>query len=87
MTLKSQVETAKEAVSKALITALENKKESVITDLFDVYNKLNKISIAVTDIPAFNLSTGLNNYNYGGQPVPVAGSWGSDVISFTSPKV
>ena len=45
MTLKSQIETAKDVVSKVLITALENKNEYVIGGLFNCYNTLNTLRI------------------------------------------
>lgn len=48
MSLKSQIETAKDAVSKALITALENKDESAVTELMTCYSNLNSIEIKET---------------------------------------
>ena len=43
MSLKLQIETAKDAVSKALITSLENKQETVVGELFRIYDKLNNL--------------------------------------------
>jgi len=94
MSLKSQIETAKDAVSKALITALEEKNESAISDLFTVYNKLNTISTTKMSIDTtkFTIGSGSipcsyynNDYiNFGaGTPVNVKGSMGTDVITFS----
>ena len=73
MSLKSQIETAKDAVSKALITALQDKNETAVTDLFDAYNKLVSIQITETNKTAFTITP--NTY-YGS-------SMSEDVISFT----
>lgn len=95
MSLKSQIETAKDAVSKALITALEEKNENCISDLFTVYNKLNTIStqtkisidsnkftISGNSIPVASYND--NYINFGATaPVNLNGSMGSDVISFS----
>jgi hypothetical protein len=77
MSLKSQIETAKDAVSKALITALENKNETAVTDLFTCYNTLNKIE--VTEPYNFTITSTINNIPCGA----VGGAFGDDVISFT----
>ena len=76
MSLKSQIETAKDAVSKALITALQNKNETAISDLFDAYNKLVSIEITETNKTVFSI----------GDNVPISyynSSMNDDVISFT----
>ncbi len=75
MSLKSQIETAKDAVSKALITALENKNQNAISDLFDAYNKLVSIQITETNKNMFDT----NNYELYNIPC----SMNDDVISFT----
>jgi hypothetical protein len=77
MSLKSQIETAKDAVSKALITALQDKNETAVSDLFDAYNKLVSIQITETNKNMFTI----NNNN-----IPCAyydSSMNDDVISFT----
>jgi hypothetical protein len=76
MSLKSQIETAKDAVSKALITALENKNQTAISDLFDAYNKLVSIQITETNKDMFNLN------DYSSYNIPCS-SMNDDVISFT----
>ena len=88
MSLKSQIETAKDAVTKALITALEEKNEGAISELFTVYNKLSTVPAIKTsfDINKFTINTSntpssyfnTDNINFG-----VKGSMGSDVISFS----
>ena len=75
MSLKSQIETAKDAVSKALITALQDKNQNAISDLFDAYNKLVSIQITETNKDMF----GINNYQLYNIPC----SMNDDVISFT----
>jgi hypothetical protein len=79
MSLKSQIETAKDAVSKALITALQDKNETAISDLFDAYNKLVSIQITETNKNMFTINNNNNN-------IPCAyygSSMSDDVISFT----
>ena len=76
MSLKSQIETAKDAVSKALITALENKNQTAISDLFDAYNKLVSIQITETNKDMFNLN------DYSSYNIPC--SMNDDVITFNS---
>jgi hypothetical protein len=73
MSLKSQIETAKDAVSKALITALENKDESTVSNLITCYNTL--CNTKVTDSIKFDLG----NYNLYNTPC----SMNDDVISFS----
>ncbi len=76
MSLKSQIETAKDAVSKALITALENKNQTAVSDLFDAYNKLVSIQITETNKDMFNLN------DYSSYNIPC--SMNDDVITFNS---
>jgi hypothetical protein len=76
MSLKSQIETAKDAVSKALITALENKNQTAIGDLFAAYNKLVSIQITETNKDMFNLN------DYSSYNIPC--SMNDDVITFNS---
>jgi hypothetical protein len=83
MSLKSQIETAKDAVSKALITALENKDENVISDLFDVYNKLVSIRITETNKNTFSFNNYHDGYINCGAIGPLSTA-GTDTISFTS---
>jgi hypothetical protein len=73
MSLKSQIETAKDAVSKALITALENKNESVVSNLITCYNTLRDTK--VTDSIKFDLG----NYDLYNTP---CSSMNDDVITF-----
>lgn len=44
MTIKTNIESAQESVRKALVNALENKTDYLLTDLFESLNKLNNIS-------------------------------------------
>ena len=76
MSLKSQIETAKDAVSKALITALQDKNETAVTDLFDAYNKLVSTQITETNKNVFCVGDNIPT-NY------FASSMRDDVISFT----
>jgi hypothetical protein len=76
MSLKSQIETAKDAVSKALITALQDKNETAISDLFDSYNKLVSIQITETNKSMFTIDNNIPCSYYGS-------SVSDDVISFT----
>jgi hypothetical protein len=80
MSLKSQIETAKDAVGKALITALENKDTSAISSLMTCYNNLT--TIQVTEPFKLDLGKGgihMNNYNSYNIPC----SMSDDTISFT----
>ncbi len=82
MTLKSQIETAKDAVSKALVTALENKNELVVSKLMNCYTSLSTITVTdtFTSTSKYKIDFGggiyTNNYN-----IPCSAS--DDVISFT----
>lgn len=80
MSLKSQIETAKDAVSKALITALENKDTSAISNLMSCYNSLTTIQV----IEPFKIDLGKGGVytnKYESYNIPCAIS--DDVISFT----
>jgi myosin heavy subunit len=77
MSLKSQIENAKDAVSKALITALQDKNETAISDLFDAYNKLVSIQITETNKNLFTINTSNTPASY------YNSSMSDDVISFT----
>jgi hypothetical protein len=82
MSLKSQIETAKDVVSKALITALENKDSSAISNLMNCYNNLNNIRI--TEPIKFDLSKGgIYTNNYESYNIPCS-SMNDDVITFNS---
>jgi hypothetical protein len=81
MSLKSQIETAKDAVSKALITALEKKDTSAISNLISCYNNLTSIQI----VEPFNIeigkgSGGIYTNKYESYNIPCA--MNDDVISF-----
>ncbi len=81
MSLNSQIETAKDAVSKALITALENKNELVVSKLMNCYTSLSTITVADTfgSSSKYKIDFGreiyTNEYN-----IPCA--MNDDVISF-----
>jgi hypothetical protein len=79
MSLKSQIETAKDAVGKALITALENKDTNAISNLMNCYTSLNTITI--TEPFKLDLSKGIYTNNYESYNIPC--SMSDDVISFT----
>jgi hypothetical protein len=76
MSLKSQIETAKDAVSKALITALQDKNETAISDLFDSYNKLVSIQITEANKSMFTINNNIPCSYYDS-------AMSDDVISFT----
>jgi hypothetical protein len=76
MMLKLQIETAKDAVSKALITALQDKNETAVSDLFDAYNKLVSTQITETNKTVFTIGNNVPTSYYGS-------SMNDDVISFT----
>lgn len=73
MTLKTDVENAKDAVTKALITALNEKNESAIRTLMNVYNSIGAINLTSTNVFSINDYSNIN--------INSAGS--SDVISFS----
>ena len=75
MSLKLQIDSAKNAVSKALITALQDKNETAVTDLFDAYNKLVSTQITETNKTVFTIGGNIPTSYYGS-------SMGDDVISF-----
>ena len=75
MSLKLQIDSAKNAVSKALITALQDKNETAVTDLFDAYNKLVSTQITETNKTGFTIGGNIPTSYYGS-------SMGDDVISF-----
>ncbi len=79
MSLKSQIETAKDAVSKALITALENKNELAVGKLMDCYTNLTTID-TIESASKYKIDFGrgiyTNEYN-----IPCA--MNDDVISFS----
>jgi hypothetical protein len=77
MSLKLQIDSAKDAVSKALITALQDKNETAISDLFDAYNKL--VSIQITEKNKNLFSNTSTSMPYGA----VGSSYSDDVISFS----
>lgn len=80
MSLKSQIETAKDAVSKALITALENKDESAVSNLITCYNTL--IDTKVVEPFKINLTDGaIYTNDYSSYNIPC--STYNDVISFS----
>jgi hypothetical protein len=85
MTLKSQIETAKDAIGKALITALQDKNETAISDLFDAYDKVVQIKITETNKILFTISGHDNNFGYHDGSINfnttgLVGAVGSDTI-------
>jgi hypothetical protein len=95
MTLKSQIETAKDAIGKALITALQDKNETAISDLFDAYNKVTQIKITEANKTTFTISgpgpdstfgyhDGNINFTTTGSTVGIVGAVGSDTNPFAS---
>lgn len=85
MELKSEIESLKQSVSNALISALKEKNEQAVSKLFDVYNSVN--SIKVDNPVVFNFNTITNNipcaepyYAAGGDHI-VFSSSGLDTIS------
>lgn len=80
MTLKTDVQSAKDAVSKALVTALNAKNETVVSQLISAYNTISDIKVETN---TFSISTGNTVYDFMGAGQPVASSYGNDVISFS----
>jgi hypothetical protein len=87
MTLKSQIETAKDAIGEALITALQDKNETAISNLFDAYNKVVQIKITEANKTTFSISghnsvagfhDGNINFTTTGSTVGIVGAVGSD---------
>ena len=80
MDLRLQIETAKDAVSKALITALEKKDTSAISNLMSCYTNLNNIKIT----EPFKIDLGKYGIDTNNIPCSYYSSANSDdVISFT----
>ena len=73
MTLKNDLEVAKDAVTKALVTALNDKNEKAVKPLMNVYNLIGAINVTSTNVFSIN--------DYGSININSAGS--SDVISFS----
>ena len=90
MTLRSRIDTAKAAISEALIAALQDKNETAVNDLFDAYNKVVQIKITETNKSLFTIDTGYDGYHYHdgyinfGNVGVVPGAAGTDTISFTT---
>jgi hypothetical protein len=91
MTLKSQIEIAKDAIGEALIIALQEKNETAIGNLFDAYNKVVQIKITETNKTTFTIS-GNNNMagfhdgyiNFGAGTSKIISTGVEDAITFTS---
>jgi uncharacterized protein (UPF0333 family) len=79
MSLKSQIETAKDAVSKALITALENKDESAVSNLITCYNTLSNTNVKYSFTIGGTSGIHVNPYDN----INIPCSMNDDVISFT----
>lgn len=77
MTLKNDLEVAKDAVTKALVTALNDKNEKAVKPLMNVYNLIGAINVTSTNVFSIN-DYGNININSG-----VGGAGSSDVISFS----
>lgn len=93
MTLQNKINTAKDAISKALISALENKNETATSALMDCYNTLNnikieesfnfnKFTISSNNIPCSYYNDDYVNFGAAG-PTTIGGAWGNDTISFS----
>ncbi len=83
MSLKSQIETAKDAVGKALITALENKNELAVSKLMDCYTNLTTID-TIESASKYKIDLGkggIYTNDYASYNIPC--SMSDDVISFT----
>jgi hypothetical protein len=78
MTLKSQIEVAKDAVGKALIAALENKDTGAIGKLMSCYTSLNTITIT----EPIKIDLGIYTNNYESYNIPCS-SMNDDVITFS----
>lgn len=77
MTLKTDVENAKDAVTKALITALNEKNESAIRTLMNVYNSIGAINLTSTNVFS------INDSNYSNMNMNVNSDGSSGVITFS----
>ena len=78
MSLKLQIDSAKNAVSKALIAALENKDESAVSNLITCYNTLSNTHVK----HSFTIggTSGIHVNTYDNINIPC--SMNDDVISF-----
>lgn len=79
MLLKSQIETSKDAVSKALITALENKDELAVSNLITCYNTLSNIRARNSFTIGGTSGIAVNPYDN----INLCSSANNDVISFS----
>lgn len=57
MTLNTKLDTAQEAVREALIGALEEKKDYLLSDLFATYDKIKSISRRINTESKFRINT------------------------------
>lgn len=81
MTIRSHLDAAQEEVRKALILSLENKKDYLLTELFDCLSNLKKVSSKVFNSTTFNTNQDFwkeDGISITGNP----GSISSDTISF-----
>jgi hypothetical protein len=81
MTIRSHLDTAQEQVRKALVLALENKKDYLLTELFDCLSNLKKVSCKVYEKTTINTNQDFwvnDGISITGNP----GTISSDTISF-----
>ena len=78
MSLKLQIDSAKNAVSQALIAALENKDESAVSNLITCYNTLSNTHVKHSF--AIGGTSGIHVNTYDNINIPC--SMNDDVISF-----
>ena len=75
---------AADSVRHALIHALEHKEENVVSDLFDLYNKVSEVA-KKTALPINNFMVDTSNYDTitTNAPFSYGGTNGNDYVSFT----
>jgi len=76
MTLNTKLETAQEAIREALISALQEKKDFLLSDLFTTYDKIKLISRRSEQRSTFAVNTRLKGGAYDD-------FWKEDGISLT----
>ena len=77
MTLKNDLEVAKDAVTKALVTALNDKNEKAVKPLMNVYNLIGAINLTSTNVFS------INDSNYSNMNMNVNSDGSSGVITFS----
>jgi predicted NACHT family NTPase len=81
MTIRSHLSTAQEEIRKALVLALETKRDHIVSELFDTLNKIKSTTTKVYEIAPVKSNQdfwGTDGISITGNP----GAISSDTISF-----